>query len=31
LRRGRPVRARVVLVASDGATPLATSAPLKIR
>jgi plastocyanin len=31
LRRGRPVRARVVLVASDGTTPLATSAPLKIR
>ena len=31
LRRGRPVRARVVLVGSDGATPLALSAPLKIR
>jgi plastocyanin len=31
LRRGRPVRARVVLVASDGATPLATSAPVRIR
>ena len=31
LRRGRPVRARVVLVGSDGATPLALSAPLRIR
>jgi plastocyanin len=31
LRRGRPVRARVVLVGSDGATPLALSAPFRVR
>jgi plastocyanin len=31
LRRGRPVRARVVLVASDGATPLAVSASFRVR
>jgi plastocyanin len=31
LRRKRPVRARVVLVASDGATPLAVSAALRVR
>jgi plastocyanin len=31
LRRKRPVRARVVLVASDGATPLAGSATLRLR
>jgi plastocyanin len=31
LRSGRPMRARVVLVASDGATPLATSAPFRVR
>jgi plastocyanin len=31
LRRKRPVRARVVLVASDGATPLARSATIRLR
>ena len=31
LRRGRPARARVVLVGSDGATPLALSAPFRVR
>jgi plastocyanin len=31
LRRARPVRARVVLVGSDGATPLALSAPFRVR
>ena len=31
LRPARPVRARVVLVASDGATPLATSPTLRLR
>jgi plastocyanin len=31
LRRKRPVRARVVLVASDGATPLARSATFRLR
>jgi len=31
LRRSRPVRARVVLVASDGATPLALSEPFRVR